>query len=334
MEMFSRVTDPTRLRTGDFVLCPANTPTLNVSTSTLGKWGLSIGNTCRSENYEQYVKLWMAHNLGASAPRMFLVAYAEKGSVDQEPPAYLLGFDKKVEKPREPEAINAQLVPYVREGDAANNPPEFTYGQWIGAWNKATGNGVLKELMALHSASKTGGMAVEARQGKFNALIAVWEGSRALHPSTLSEAAKSSWSVNDWLPTAGGNRGYHSDHEPLQTSAFDLGFVNWEGGWRKNERIRANKKFLRNFFAKGAIVLRPSARFIEAMTADAVRWYCGKLAERFREFAEAGEYYDQRLVADVVRAKACTRTCARMAKRKSKIADALALAEKERMKCH
>jgi hypothetical protein len=329
MEMFARVTDPTRLRTGDFVLCPARTPTLNVSTSTLGKWGLSIGDTCRSENYEQYVKLWMAYNLGASAPRMFLVAHAEKGSVDQEPPAYLLGFDKKVEKPGEPEALSAHLVPYVRE-NATDNPPEFTYGQWVGAWNKATDNGVFKALMSLHSASKTG-VAVEARQGKFDALIAVWEGPRALRPSTLSNDAKSNWSTNDWLPAAGGNRGYE---RLLQPSAFDLGFVNWEGGRRKNERIRANKKFLKNFFAKGAIVLRPSARFIEAMTADAVRWYCGKLAERFREFAEAGEFYDQWLVADVVRAKACTRTCARMAKRKSKIADALALAEKERMKCH
>lgn len=274
----------------------------------------------------------MSRKLGASVPRMFLVACAEKGSIDQEPPAYLLGLDKKVEKPGEPEALSAQLVPYVRE-NATDNPPEFTYGQWIGAWNKATDNGVFKALMSLHSASKTGGVAVEARQGKFNALIAVWEGPRALRPSTLSEAAKSSWSANDWLPTAGGNRGYHGDERPLQLSAFDLGFVNWEGGWRKTERIRANKKFLRNFFAKGAIVLRPSGKFVEAMTADAVRWYCGELAKRFGEFAAAGEFYDSRLRADVVRAKACTRTCARTAKRKNKIVDVLALAEKERMKC-
>lgn len=332
MEMFARVTDPTRLRTGDFVLCPARTPTLNVATGTFGKWGLSIGDTCRSDNYPRQVALWLAHKLGASA-RMFLVAHAEKGSVDNEPPTYLLGLDKKAEKPAdEPVALNAQLVPYVRE-NAADNLPEFTYGQWIGAWNKATDNGVLKALMALHAASKTGGVAVEMRQGKFSALAAVWEGPRPLRPPDQSEAARTSWSASDWLPTAGRVGTYRCAEGRLQPSAFNLGFMNWDGEWRKNERILASKKFLRNFFAKGAVVLRPSARFIEAMTADAARWYCGELAKRFREFAALGEHYDQWLVADVVRAKACTRTCARMAKHKIKIADALALAEKERMKC-
>lgn len=328
MEMFSRITDPIRLRAGDFILCPANTPALNVATSTLGKWGLSIGSTCRSENYRHNIKLWMSRKLGASAPRMFLVAHAVKGSLNQEPPAYLLGLGKKVAKPDEPEAVYAQLVPYVRE-NAADNPPIFTYGQWVGAWNKAMDNRVHKALQALHSASKTGGLVVGTYQNEFTALTDVWESSaRTLRPLGQSEEAKGCWSVNYWLPTVNRSR------ESVQPDTFRLDFMTWGGGWRKDERIHANKMFLKNFFAKGAIVLRPSARLVEALTADAVRWYCGELAKRFKEFAEAGEYYDNRLRADVVKAKACMRTCARTAKHKVKIADALALAEKEGMGCH
>lgn len=300
VKKFERVMDPEKARAGDFLLFPKGVRALNLKPGTLAKYGLSVGETSRSDNSWDVVRKWMSRqDLDA---RLFMVAGPQYMAAPSDN-ELMLSLDATVMGVREDPSIRiASLVPF--------GPAMWSMKQWAACWDDVHDGAVRKAL-----AGKMGADAVlcngsSGREHQDEYASQVWDTNDA-----LSGAPSGADVSDDWFPTIG--RG----SEEIDASAFDLPTVaRWDGcGWgSKRSRILFKSGFLSKLASKGAQVLRPTAEFVSLVTDELVSWWCAELSCRFMQRANASRRYLDGLKADMKRDRARSARYARQCGRSMK----------------
>lgn len=325
MVKFERVKDPDRAKPCDLLVFPAGNEKLKLKPSTLSKYGLSVGQTCRASNALDTVRQWFHDGVGPSR-RVFAVAAA----MHKAPPAkeeLLLGLDATaVHVPDEVQPITrAELVPFGPDGFGSES---WDARQWAGAWDAATGGAVVEAVRAAVGAD--GCVPVRGRAGSPDECMSqTWDADTDRLLRGLTDADRDS-TVEDWFPTVAG--------AGPDACAFSLDSVmHWVGGWYDlGTRVMVRPGFLGALVAKGAALLRPNGEFVAAVTADVAAWWMADMRNRFLRRSAAGADYARRLKEasrnDARRAGkyAAAVRRASAAYRRSKASEALAAALGER----
>lgn len=123
MAMLTRIKDPLRLKEGDLVILPADYSGRrrlkpHLSLNTLGKLGLSIGDTSRSTNRTSVVREWLSDK--PDETRYFVITHASVAETDLTKRKYaaMMGNDRKTEEVPEVDAIT--FVRIAAPGEDAN----------------------------------------------------------------------------------------------------------------------------------------------------------------------------------------------------------------------
>lgn len=297
VKKFERVMDPEKARAGDFLLFPKGVRTLNLKPRTFAKYGLSVGDTCRSDNAWHIVRDWLSRrDLNA---RMFMVAGPQyrPAPSDEE---LMLSLDATVMGNREDPSIRiASLVPF---GAAM-----WSMKQWAACWDDVH-DGIVRKTLA----GKMGADAALCNDQRHRDEYAsqVWDTN-----DTLSGVPRVADVSDDWFPTLGRGSG------EIDESAFDLPTIaHWDGcGWgSKRSRILFKSGFLSKLASKGAQVLRPTAEFVSLVTDELVSWWCAELSCRFTQRANASRRFLDGLKADMKRDRARSARYARQCVRSMK----------------
>ena len=309
MVNFTRVKDPERAKAGDLLLFPKGAKSLNLKARTIAGYGLSVGDTARSENSWTTVCRWLERK--DEAARLFMIVGPGymKGQTDDE---LLLSLDSTVRKDREdPLICTASLVPF--------GPALWSMKQWVGCWNDTTDGAVAKALakkmgtdvLANDPPMRDGRKVLDDRFAS-----QVWDTDDDLAPKDADDAADVS---DEYFPTS-----VHGSRE-ADERCFDLSTVAcWAGcGWGlKKSRITFRSGFLKNLAKRGAAVVRPTEEFRELVTENCVAWWCAEMARRFERRHEASRFFMAGLNADMKRDKLRAVRYARQS-RKSGSADRL-----------
>lgn len=302
VKKFTRVMDPEKAKAGDFLLFPEGVRTLNLKPRTLAKYGLSVGDTCRSDNSWHIVQNWLSRrDLNA---RMFMVAGPQyrPAPSDEE---LMLSLDATVMGDREDPSIRiASLVPF--------GPVMWPMKQWAACWDDVH-DGIVRKALADKmgtDAALCNDFPDPERKHRDEYASQVWDTDDA-----LSGVAVGADISDNWFPTlARGSR-------EIDASAFDLPTVaRWDGcGWGSTRsRILFKSGFLSKLASKGAQVLRPTAEFVSLVTDELVSWWCAELSCRFTQRANASQRYLDGLKADMKRDRARSARYARQCGRSMK----------------
>lgn len=290
MVNFTRVKDPERAKAGDLLLFPKGVKSLNLKAHTIAGYGLSVGNTSRSDNSWDTVCQWLERK--DQAARLFMIVEPAYASV-QTDDELLLSLDSTVKREREDPLIHmASLVPF--------GPAYWSMEKWVGCWDK-THDGIVRE-------------ALSRKMGAANALVnspPMRDGKKVLDDMFASQV----WDTDDrlahkdpdiwdtmsdkWFPVlCRGDRTSNAGNFRLSTVAH------WTGGWgQKKSRITFRSGFLKNLAKKGALVVRPTEKFKELVTENCVAWWCAEMARRFGKRWEASKFFMDGLNADMKRDK-------------------------------
>lgn len=309
---FVRVKDPARAGAGDLLLLPASARGLNVGVGTLAKLGISVGDTCRSDNAGGLVNEWMAGSPARPRSRLFVVvSVAERAGSDEDDSRFLgLGAAVGTAETEGPRIYRAAVVPF---GPAE---PRWSFGQWARCWDLATGGTVGRRLAELCGAGNA-----LPKLPQYPSLVAdrrfadafaslVWDevggehGEPFVHDSDM------------WFPTIRPGRG------PDGTTYLLPSLADWRPD-KKHERISLPAAALARLVARGASVLRPSAKFRSRVTDWCASWCAGQIAERYRSrAAKSGKFLDGLRVAvaaDRGRARSVGRVSARTGREAAKV---------------
>lgn len=300
MGKFERVKDPMRAAVGDLLVMPA-TSKLNLSLRTLNKYGVSMGDTCRSVNSPNTVAKWLVRE--DMKPRVLLVAKAlaaSQPSSDQS----LIGLGAiKATPPEAPRIIHASLVPF--------GPELWDWNSWAGCWNSVTDNSVAGRLAQLCGFAKVNTFNEGLRKGRTADLFAsqVWD-ERPVLAGLAAPGDRHDWDLTeDYVPADPTCNG--------DVDAFTVdSLMYWGGEWHdKTARIRVPGEFLSKFAARGAIVVRPAEEFRQAVTDWCAGWCAGELKARFARRTAAAKFYMAGLKSDMARDAARVRGLARQERR-------------------
>lgn len=123
MAMLTRIKDPLRLKEGDIVILPADYSGRrrlkpHLSFNTLGKLGLSIGDTSRSTNRTSVVREWLVDK--PEEARYFVITHTSVAETDLTKRKYatMISNDRKTEEVPEVDAIS--FVRIAAPGEDAN----------------------------------------------------------------------------------------------------------------------------------------------------------------------------------------------------------------------
>lgn len=291
MVNFTRVKDPERAKAGDLLLFPKGVKSLDLKARTIADYGLSVGDTSRSDNSWTTVCRWLERK--DEAARLFMIVGPQymAGQTDDE---LLLSLDSTVKKDREDPLIHtASLVPF--------GPAFWSMRQWVGCWD-ATTDGAVGEALA----RKMGAANVLANEPPMR------DGKKVLDDRFASQV----WDTDDELSNLDGNDACNTSDEwfpmmprgcrEVNGGSYELSTVaRWGGcGWgEKKSRITFKSGFLANLAKKGAIVTRPTEEFRELVTESCVAWWCAEMARRFERRHEASKFFMAGLSADMKRDK-------------------------------
>ena len=298
MGKFERVKDPIHAEVGDLLVMPA-TSRLNLSLPTLNKYGISMGGTCRSLNSPDTVAKWLVRK--DIRPRVLLITNVLTASQPNSDQA-LIGLGAvKAAPPEAPRIIRAGLAPF--------GPELWDWGSWAGCWNAVTDSSVARRLAKLCGFAKVNTFNTGLRKNCTADLFAsqVWDERPVL----------AGWDPgrHDWYQT--------EDYVPADPTcngdvdAFTVdSLMYWGGGYHdKAGRILVPGKFLSKFAARGAIVVRPTEEFRQAVTDWCAGWCAGELKARFARRTAAAKFYMAGLKSDMARDAARVRGLARQERR-------------------
>lgn len=309
---FVRVKDPARTGAGDLLLLPASARGLNVGVKTLAKLGISIGDTCRSDNAGGLVDMWMAGSPARPRSRLFVVASVVKCAGPDEDDSRFLGLDATVRtaETEGPKIYRATLVPF------SPTAPRWSFGQWAKCWDIATGGAVSRRLAELCGAGNAlpelpSCTALEADRRFADAFASlVWD-------EVGGEREEPLVSHSDmWFPTIRPGR------EPGKTTYLLPSLAEWNVN-SKCERISLPVAALAGLVARGALVLRPSARFRSRVTDWCASWCAGQIAGRYESrAAKSGKFLDGlrvAIAADRGRARSVGRVSAKTGREAARV---------------
>lgn len=299
MGKFERVKDPTRTLVGDLLVMPA-TSMLNLSLATLNKYGISMGGTCRSLNSRDTVAKWLVRR--DTKPRVLLVASVfapSQPSSDQS----LIGLGAvKAAPPEAPLVDHADLVPF--------GPELWNWSSWAGCWNSVTDGSVARRLAELCGFAKVNTFYEGIRKNCTADLFAsqVWDERPVL--AGLAPGDRHDWDLTEDYVPAGPTCDGDIDAFTIDSLMY------WEGGYdNKTARIQVPRGFLSKFAARGAVVVRPTKEFRQAVTDWCAGWCAGRLKERFARRTAASKFYMAGLKSDMARDAARARGLARQERR-------------------
>lgn len=310
---FVRVKDPERTGAGDLLLLPASARGLNVGVKTLAKLGISIGDTCRSDNAGSLVDVWMAGGPARPRSRLFVVAGVVKSSAGSgEDDSRFLGLDATVgaAETEGPKIRHATIVPF---GPTA---PRWSFGQWARCWDIATEGAVGRRLAELCGAGNAlpepppdAELAADRRFADAFASL-VWDEVRGEHEERLVGS-------DMWFPTM-----RPGQREPGKTTYLPSSLAEWRMQ-SKCERISLPVAALARLVARGALVLRPSAGFCSRVTDWCASWCAGQIAGRYESrAAKSGKFLDGlrvAIAADRGRARSVGRVSARTGREAARV---------------
>lgn len=271
---FTRVKDPQRPGVYDILVLPAGEMALRLSPKTLGKLGMSVGTTSRSDNLPSRVKEWITYRPGTT---MFFVQHV----IPAETPETLnrrrlLGFAPTVADPVLPLAHSVILVPFGSDG--AMVPQKVEAAAWSRAREYVDGSDdipAISKMLFDAGVNRGNGIVTNTDSRNSNlrdtALTQLWDRlSSSVGPSTTR-----------FLP---------NDSSLYGATGIEISDIVPEF-WPNNghNRLKVYGCFIPNMVKRGALLLRPDQDAIDTITAQWAAWYAKLVADRFAARASFGK---------------------------------------------
>lgn len=301
MEHFNRITDATRLKVGDLMIVPTEAgrkrKRLHLAVTSLGKLGLSVGDTCRAQNTTLAVRTMLEEDAGA--PRAFCIFAVDTARMDQTMLKMLEFMGNSLDEDRAPRIERAwfMALPFPECSSAYKRLLLLTKLEEA-VYNALSGK--LPELMFFPAPDRyghnRGPQPGQTLSEIFESPLSRIEYSiRSMHDHVPCRQSSSDGKPETMMSRAEIDRFMNSSSVFDYTKNFDLP----RGFGRYDAQIIAPRKFFAEYARRGAMFYRPSAAFLHVVVAKNLIPVFEKFEGHCKEISEAADWYAQRLKKDL-----------------------------------